>query len=407
MASFETINQERRSGRSSRSIAVVVAVLVASSVSGSPWPDQATAAWSVTDVDVATVAPGLNLQVLQRRGTGSFAPRAVVDTPAGMFILDFGGWSKNRGSLVKTARTPGATRTILQRKLDRPHGMQIGPNESLLIGEVGAIQTVALANPAAKRRFVSLPARPGAWKHPLTQFVIASDGSLLVNHGSVSDNCEGSKSATCAEAEGPKGAGVILRYSVKNGLVSASPSLHARGLRNSMAMVVHPTGTVIAAENSRDAIEDADPSLNGDELPHDELNVIVAGSNYGWPYCFDAQRNAPEFRKYACKSTVAPTVLLPAHSAPLGMTYWKRPADSNPILVVALHGYRATGQRLIGFATNERGVPVGDSIELVRWKGEADSADEVPGPVGLSVARDNALLIADDRRGMILELTAK
>ena len=366
---------------------------------------------SSADGDVVRVSAGTEVKVIQRRGAStSFAPRAALETPQGLFILDFGGWVKGKGKLSLALSEAGATRTTVFTGLDRPHGLGIGPDGWVYVGEVAKIFRFDPKDPkSTKQTVVTLPARPGSWKHPLTQFVFSADGGLLVNHGSRSDNCAGEKRLACTEAEGSASkvpAGVVLRGGFASGKVVSPLKTFASGLRNSMGLTVHSSGTILQAENSRDSIDQADPKLSDEALPHDELNVLTANANYGWPYCFDAQRNAPEFRTYACKTkTISPTILLPAHSAPLGLTYWTRPGKPE-VVVVALHGYRSTGHRLVSYRVDSKGVPFGVATELVTWAGEATAAEETPGPVGLSVSADGGLLVADDRRGMVLKVTS-
>jgi len=81
-------------------------------------------------------------------------------------------------------------------------------------------------------------------------------------------------------------------------LVASGFTVTARGLRNSMALAVHPrSNALVQAENSRDAIHRHAASLEAVEvdLPHEELNVIVAGAHYGWPYCHDNGTPNPEY----------------------------------------------------------------------------------------------------------------
>ena len=121
-----------------------------------------------------------------------------------------------------------------------------------------------------------------------------------------------------------------------DGRVTAPLAVSASGLRNWMGLAVHSSGAIVQAENSHDWIHQADPKLSDDELPHDELNVLVRGGNYGSPYCFNDERNTPKTPKFVCRTkSTPPAVLLPAHSAPLGMTYWKRPGKPE-VLVVAI-----------------------------------------------------------------------
>jgi glucose/arabinose dehydrogenase len=300
---------------------------------------------------------------------------------------------------------------VLFTKVDRPHGIVIGPDKKVYVGEPGRVFRFDPSSTKPTREYVigatgvtgaaaAMPIRK-THLHPLNQLLFLADGSLLVNFGSDSNNCAvDSKRGTCRAVTGSDAVGVVRRYRFdKPGGKVVSWSVMASGLRNSMAMAQHPSGTILQVENSRDAIDEADPKLSDELLPHDELNELVNGKQYGWPYCYDNQVNSPEFRKYACKSTSRPLVLLPAHSAPLGMTYWKGR------LIVSYHGYRDTGHRLVSFPIDGSGRPSGPSTEILgEW---AETDDLAPGgPVGVIGAQDGSLLVTDDRNGTLLRVTA-
>jgi len=59
----------------------------------------------------------------------------------------------------------------------------------------------------------------------------------------------------------------------------------AQGLRNSVAMVRHRSGTLLQAENGMD--------FPPADSPFEELNVLHQGAHYGWPYCYEMQSAAP------------------------------------------------------------------------------------------------------------------
>lgn len=168
-----------------------------------------------------------------------------------------------------------------------------------------------------------------------------------------------------------------------------------------MALAVHPSGLILQGENSRDAINAADPKLDDATLPHDELNVLARGAHYGWPYCYDNQVNAPEFPRFDCAHTQKPRVLLPAHAAPLGMTYWLTgPQAYRGWLVVGYHGYRPTGHRLVAFPVDARGIPSNRPIELIQnW---VLPGGKLGAPVDVKPGPNGTLLITDDRNGMLL-----
>jgi glucose/arabinose dehydrogenase len=366
------------------------------------------ASGTATSGTAAVPAKGYELTVLRKSGLG--VPRGLVELKDGsLLIADMGGWTKNVGRVLLVARSGSAAPKVLFTKLDRPHGITIGPDGFVYVGEVGKIFRFDPATAKPTKQYVvgdnsgtaALPIRT-PHLHPLTQLFFLQDGSMVVNVGSDSNNCaEGKKSGVCSAAAGPKAVGVVRRYVFdKPGGRVTSSSVYASGLRNSMGFAQHTSGTVLQIENSRDAIDEADPKLSDDALPHDELNELVPAANYGWPYCFDNQRNSPEFKKYACKSSKKPLTLLPAHCAPLGMTYW------NNKLVITYHGYRDTGHRMVSFPIDSAGRPTGPSAEILG--GWAETDDFAPGgPVGVIGAADGSLLVVDDRNGTLLQVTAQ
>ena len=347
-----------------------------------------------------TIAPGYEMETI---ASGLKAPRGVLpvnDSEA--WVVEFGGWNPKTGSLVKLTKT-GKTWDVKRvlTKLDRPLSIAKGPDGKLYVGEVGKISRFdPEISPVVLEPVVT--GLPGKGLHPLTQFAFTPDKQLLVGVGSSTNNCEKFKGKpACPAAEGRDAIAVIRKYTMDwpSGKAGAW-TIVARGLRNSMGMAVHSSGTIMQAENGRDDINKADPKLSDETLPHEELNVITQGGNYGWPYCYSDQRPSPEFKKYACKQTVAPVKLLPAHAAPLGMSYWGNQ------LVVSYHGYRDTGHRLMGFPVDSAGKPSGDGIELIGNWGETDT-QEFGGPVGTAVAPDDALWVTDDRNNVILRLAKR
>lgn len=354
---------------------------------------------TATAAPSATVAPGYKLTTV---ATKLKVPRGLLATSdREFFVVEFGGWGKNAGSLSKVTLDPSGAATVKKifTKLDRPLGIVLGPDKKAYVGEVGKIRRFDPFSPAPKLESV-ITDLPGKGLHPLTQLIFLNDKSLLVNVGSDTNNCEKSKNkTTCPAAESKTGLARLRQYTFN--WSTGKPTgwtTYATGLRNSMGLAQHASGTILQVENSRDAINDADPKLNDEMLPHDELNVIFRGQSYGWPYCYDAKVNAPEFKKYDCAKTVAPVALLPAHSAPLGMTYW------NNEIIISYHGYRDTGHRLVAFPVDALGVPNGAVKELIGDWVETDT-QEMGGPVGVTVTPDNSLLIADDRNNVILRLT--
>ena len=132
----------------------------------------------------------------------------------------------------------------------------------------------------------------------------------------------------------------------------------ATGIRSALALLQLPDGLLLAASNGRDSIDSVDPRLSDEKLPHDMLLAVTQGSRHGWPYCFDLGRPSPEYPRANCRQYARPAILFPPHAAPLAMLAYRGTAlaGAKGKFVVAYHGYRAAGHRVVAFATDTRGL---------------------------------------------------
>jgi glucose/arabinose dehydrogenase len=352
-------------------------------------------------------------------------PRGVYADESGfVWVVEMGGWQPNLGRVLRyDPRANSALATqVWVSQLDRPHTITKGPDGKLYVGVVGGIVRLpeqangSIAWIVGGNSGVAGP--HGTGMHPLTHFVFDTDQNLIVNAGAKSNICEtqAEKTTVCNEEMTDPPSGALLKYVIQWPSARAQkPTVLARGLRNSMALAVHPTGTILQADNARDAIHLADPKLADEQLPHDEINLIQANQHYGWPYCFDRNRVSPEYLRSSvaqCPKRKAPLLLLPPHAASLGMTYDsanRLPAPFTGQLLVAMHGYRAGGHRVRSFAVDKRGLPIGygkNAIDIIdKW--ERVGSQSTGAPVDLSIATDGSIWITDDRNGQLLQLTTK
>jgi glucose/arabinose dehydrogenase len=181
----------------------------------------------------------------------------------------------------------------------------------------------------------------------------------------------------------------------------------AHGVRNTVGFDWHPkTRELWFTENGRD--------LLGDDLPPDELNHLSkTGQDFGFPRCHGEGIRDPEFGGDAdCKSAqfTPPARALGAHVAALGMRFYEGslfPAEYRGEIFVAEHGswnrthpdgYRVMHARLEG-------------NRVVSYDAFAEGwlQEEKPWgrPVDVLVAPDGALLVSDDKAGVIYRIAPK
>src|SRR5262249_4068767 len=144
--------------------------------------------------------------------------------------------------------------------------------------------------------------------------------------------------------------------------------------------------------------------------PSDELNVIEPARHYGWPYCTGSGLVTPEYAqdKIDCSKFNAPAILLPPHSAPLGMTYYASAMfpELAGKLVIGFHSLNSrpgNGHRIAAYDTDSNGVPLSKTPQFL-----VDDWSEQPGlrpqgtPVGMVVAGDGSIWFAEDLNQTIM-----
>ena len=184
--------------------------------------------------------------------------------------------------------------------------------------------------------------------------------------------------------------------------------IYASGIRNPVGLAVDPsTGALWTAVNERDGL--------GDDLVPDYVTSVKEGGFYGWPWYYIGGNEEPRRKgqrpDLAGKVTV-PDVLIQAHSAPLGMTFYTDdafPAEYRGSAFVALHGSwnrsGRTGYKVVMLPFKD-GKPTGEYQDFMT--GFVLSDNEVWGrPVGVAVAKDGSLLVSEDGNGTLWRVSYK
>jgi glucose/arabinose dehydrogenase len=381
------------------------------------------------------MAPGYCLgRVWQRSGRdGPRMPRDLLALPDGDWLVtDLGSWDAGRGALWRLHTGAGGvvSWTRLMTGLSMPHTLARGPDGRLYLAEMSRILAFDPAHPEAAVTVVEgLPDnRLHPNRHPLSSFVFDGDGALLINVGAPSDRCLDASARPVINARGQCAErdeqAMVRRYAMTGpGRWSASWTAYATGLRNSVAMVRHASGAIYQGENSVD--------LTARDRPFDEINRLTAGADYGWPYCTDMGTALPGWTatQTRCAERTRPLSLLPPHSAPLAMVYYSGAMfpELRGRMLMSWHGHREAAGRIVAIETDADGAPLTDrrASYAVYPRGARPYPATAPAPrarvltpgwnavtgqhpmgapVGLAVARDGSIWIADDRNAAILRI---
>jgi glucose/arabinose dehydrogenase len=279
----------------------------------------------------------------------------------------------------------------LIKGLDTPNGVAFRDG-ALYVAEIGRIlrydHITARLNDPPKPVVVS-DAFPRDTHHGWKFIRFGPDGRLYVPVGAPCNVCE------------PDAA----RYAALFRLNADGSGLeqYARGIRNTVGFDWHPqSGELWFTDNGRDWL--------GNHAPPDELNRAPhAGLHFGFPYCHGRAIADPEYgSKHACAEFTPPARELDAHVAALGMRFYTGtmfPATWRGRIFIAEHGswnripplgYRLTTARI------EDGRVVAYEVFAEGWlKGIAAWGR----PVDVQVMPDGALLLSDDKAGLIYRIS--
>jgi glucose/arabinose dehydrogenase len=298
--------------------------------------------------------------------------------------------SPNRITLLRGLKADGTaeTKTTFATDLNSPFGMALAGGD-LYIANADALwkfpyKTGDTRLSGKGTKVMDLPA---GINHHWTKNVIASpDGKkLYVTVGSNSNVAENGM-------EIEEGRAAIWEVDV----ASDKGRIFASGLRNPNGLAFHPQSKVLwTAVNERDEI--------GNDLVPDYITSVKDGAFYGWPYSYYGQhvddRVKPPRPDLVAKA-IAPDYAVGAHTASLGLAFYDGnllPQYKNGALI-GQHGSwnrkPHAGYKLV-FVPFADGKPSGPPKDILT--GFLSKDEHAYGrPVGVTVAKDGAILLADD-----------
>ncbi len=367
----------------------------------------------------ASVAPqvpaGFKVELF---ASGLSGPRMIRTAPNGdIFVMETG---SGRIRILRSAEgaTRPATNDVYATGLSQPFGIAFFPSgdapQWLYVANTDSVVRFAYRNgdlKASGKPETVVARLPHGYGHSTRDIVFTPDDKrMLVSVGSAGNAGEGlgrpPKGIETWSRDHPLGAAwgdetdraAVLAFDPDG----KNQKLFATGIRNCVGLAIQPgSGTPWCSTNERDG--------RGDNLVPDYVTRVREGAFYGWPWYYIGgnQDSAHAGARPDLKDKVTvPDVLLQAHSASLGLTFYTGssfPPEYRGDAFAAEHGSwnrsKRTGYKVIRIRLKD-GVPTGEYEDFVT--GFVIGDNEVWGrPVGVTVARDGALLVSEDGNGTI------
>jgi glucose/arabinose dehydrogenase len=328
---------------------------------------------AVSPTPVAPLAPDVELP-------GGFAAFVAVDdlsSPTSLAVDDEGRVyvSEVDGTVWRLSDENGdgafETRDRFVEVAPQITGIALAPDGALYVSHTGRVTVARDLNGDGVAEDVHeiVSGLPNG-RHQNNGLAFGPDGKLYMTNGSTCNDCQ--------EAD-PRSA-TILRLNPDG----SDLQVFARGLRNPYDLTFTPDGRLWATDNG------SDPPCN----TIDELNLIVEGGDYGWPY-------SPGCEAFA--KGLPPVAALGFNTSSDGLVYYDAnafPADDHGSFFVAQFGANSgdpdIGKRVVNMKVRE--TPQGPRDEVT------DFALGLDHPLDVAVDRDGSLLVADYGSGRIYRI---
>jgi Raf kinase inhibitor-like YbhB/YbcL family protein len=344
---------------------------------------------------------------IQRFAEGLDNPRMLAVADDGTVYVT----QRTPGNLVMLRDTDGDGIVDLQKIVVRQrnlHGIAIRGRE-IFLADIKAIYAGdILADGRIGERRIVTAGLPDGGQHPNRTLAFSPDGELFVSVGS-----------TCNECREPNPQHATLQRVANDAArssrdQSAAREIYASGLRNALGFGWHPaSGRLYAFDNGIDWL--------GNDEQSEELNEITAaGQRFGWPYVYDDDQINPHTEPLETTSekwaemSEQPVGMYSAHAAPMQMTFYtgaQFPTEYRNDAFVSMrgswnrkppHGYEVVRVRFdaSGGFTGFEPFVTGFIQPIANGHGFFGR------PVGVTAAKDGAVLFTDDTNNMIYRVAA-
>ena len=311
--------------------------------------------------------------------------------------------SANRITLFRDSNQDGKpdVRETFLTGLNMPHGMAVlgnwfyvGNTDGIVRYPYNSGQTKIDGKPA---KVLDLPAGGHYTRNLITD---PAGKKLYIAVGSSSNVDEDG-----ADAKDPRRAAIL-----EMNPDGSAMRVFAGGLRNAVGMDWEPSSrTLWTVVNERD--------LLGDDLVPDYLTSVKEGAFYGWPYSYFGQNEDPRKkgqRPDLVAKAIKPDYALGSHTAALGLAFYAGksfPQRYRGGAFIGMHGSwnrsKMVGYK-VAFIPFANGKPAGPMEDILTGFIADESKFEAYGrPVGVTVAPDGSLLVADDSGGKVWRVSAK
>lgn len=304
---------------------------------------------------------------------------------------------RREGDVILLRDADGDGRADLTRVLARRpglHGIALG-EDTLYLSAVREVWRAPIESDGRLGRLERIiDDLPDGGQHPNRTLTLGPDGMLYISVGSTCN--------ACGETN-PENA-TLLRASPDG----RQRTIFASGLRNTIGFAFEPaSGSLYGMDHGIDWL--------GDTLQPEELNLILEGGIYGWPYIFGDQQANPADQPDGVSLaqwrdlSIRPVGLYTAHAAPMQMAFstgeafresyrgdafvamrgsWnRRPPSGYEVVRIRFEDGRPLGFEpfLTGFLTRDENGDWGRHARLS----------------GIAMTPDGALLVSDDANGII------